>query len=103
MNKLIKEVVNYDFLTDSREVAWHNLKRDGKWTGVMLVKKEDREIFLQCNSSSVKDAEGALKGYVSIYRDITVQKNLEKKLIEEEVQKKQEIVKDIMEAQEKES
>jgi len=102
LDKLIKDVVNYDFLTDSREVAWHNLKRDGNWTGVMLARKGEQEIFLQCNSSSVKDAEGTLKGYVSIYRDITVQKNLEKKLIEEEVQKKREIVKAIMEAQEKE-
>jgi len=102
LNKLIKDVVSYDFVTDSREIAWETLNREGKWTGVMLLKKGDQEIFLQCNSTSVKDPEGHLRGFVSIYRDITVQKNLEKMLVEEEVRKKQEIVKAIMEAQEKE-
>ena len=104
LNKPIKDVVNYDFITDSREVAWQNLKRDGKWKGVMLLKKGDREIFLECSSSSIKDPglEGELRGFVSIYRDITVQKNLEKMLVEEEVRKKREIIKAIMEAQEKE-
>jgi len=102
LNRPIKDVVTYDFITDSREIAWQTLKREGKWTGVMFLKKGEREIFLECSSSSVKDPEGEVRGFVSIYRDITVQKNLEKMLVEEEVRKKQEIVKAIMEAQEKE-
>jgi len=102
LDKPVTELVTYDFLTDSREIAWKALKRDGKWSGVMLLRKGEREIFLECSSSSIKDPEGAPRGYVSIYRDITVQKNLEKMLIEEEVRKKREIIKAIMEAQEKE-
>lgn len=102
LGKSIQDVVSYDFITDSRDVAWKNLKRDGKWNGVMLFKKDGREVFLECNASYVKDSEGEIKGFVSIYRDITVLKNLEKMLIEEEVRKKREIIKAIMEAQEKE-
>ncbi|HVV05356.1 MAG TPA: PAS domain-containing sensor histidine kinase [Puia sp.] len=102
LDKRIQEVVDYDFLIDSREMAWEELRRDGKWKGVMLLKRDDREVFLECSSSCIKGADDQLMGYVSIYRDITLQKNLEKMLVEEEVRKKREIIKAIMEAQEKE-
>jgi PAS domain S-box-containing protein len=102
MDKSIRDVVDYDFLTDSREGAWSELKREGKWKGVMRLKRDDREIFLECSSSYVKGPNDELLGYVSIYRDITLQKNLEKMKVEEEVRKKREIIKAIMEAQEKE-
>jgi len=102
LDKSIQDVVDYDFLTDSRETAWEELKRDGKWKGVMVLKRDERELFLECSSSYIKGPDDQLMGYVSIYRDITLQKNLEKMLVEEEVQKKREIIKAIMEAQEKE-
>ncbi|HEY8967993.1 MAG TPA: PAS domain-containing sensor histidine kinase [Puia sp.] len=102
LDKRIQDVVDYDFLTDSREMAWEELRRDGKWKGVLMLKRDDREIFLECSSSCIKGADDQLMGYVSIYRDITLQKSLEKMLVEEEVRKKREIIKAIMEAQEKE-
>jgi PAS domain S-box-containing protein len=102
LNRRITDVVYYDFLTDSRETAWKALKKEGKWKGVMLLKKDGREIFLECSSSCIRGPEGESVGYVSIYRDVTLQKNLEKMMVEEEVRKKREIVKAIMEAQEKE-
>lgn len=102
LDKRIQDVVDYDFLTDSREMAWEELRRDGRWKGVLVLKRGDREIFLECSSSCIKGPDDQLMGYVSIYRDITLQKNLEKMLVEEEVRKKREIIKAIMEAQEKE-
>ncbi|MBN8853115.1 MAG: hypothetical protein BGO55_13725 [Sphingobacteriales bacterium 50-39] len=102
LDKSIRDVVDYDFLTDSRETAWIELRRDGKWKGVMALKRGDSEIFLECSSSCIKGPDDQLMGYVSIYRDITLQKNLEKMMVEEEVRKKREIIKAIMEAQEKE-
>ncbi|HEY4208271.1 MAG TPA: PAS domain-containing sensor histidine kinase [Puia sp.] len=102
LDKRIQEVVDYDFLAASRETAWVELKRDGKWKGVLLLKRDDEEVFLECSSSCIKDPDDQLTGYVSIYRDVTLQKNLEKMILEEEVRKKREIIKAIMEAQEKE-
>jgi len=102
LDKQIQDVVDYDFLTDSREMAWEELRRDGRWKGVLVLKRGDREIFLECSSGCIKGPDDQLMGYVSIYRDITLQKNLEKMLVEEEVRKKREIIKAIMEAQEKE-
>ena len=102
LDRSIQDVVDYAFLTDDRETAWKELKRDGKWKGIMVLKRGDREIFLECSSSSIKGPDDQLMGYVSIYRDITLQRNLEKMMVEEEVRKKREIIKAIMEAQEKE-
>lgn len=102
LDRTIREVVDYDFLTDSRETAWKELKREGKWKGVMMLKRDDRDLFLECSSSCIKGPDDQLMGYVSIYRDITWQKDLEKMMVEEEVRKKREIIKAIMEAQEKE-
>jgi PAS domain S-box-containing protein len=102
MDKSIKDVVNYDFVTGSREGAWAELKRAGRWKGVMLLKRGDDDIFLECSSSCIKGPNDQLTGYVSIYRDVTLQKNLEKMILDEEVRKKREIIKAIMEAQEKE-
>ncbi|HVU57700.1 MAG TPA: PAS domain-containing sensor histidine kinase [Puia sp.] len=102
LDKPIQDVVDYDFLTDTRAGAWAELKREGKWKGVMVLKRNDQELFLECSSSCIKGPDDELMGYVSIYRDITLQKNLEKLMVEEEAQKKREIIKAIMEAQEKE-
>ena len=99
MDRPIQEVLQYEFRTESRDLAWQKLKETGKWKGVLLHRtNEGKEVYLEVRSSAVKDPDGSTSGFVSIYRDITVQKNLEKMLIEEEQRKKREIIQAIMEA-----
>ena len=99
----VSEVLFHEFMTDSREGAWKKLKKTGNWNGeVVHVGKDGKKLFMEISSTCMKDDRRQIIGYVSICRDITVRKDQEKKLEEEQVEKKREIIKAIMEAQEKE-
>lgn len=65
-------VMTYEFLTESREIAWEKLKREGRWKGELLTQKKDGcKLYLEGNCSSIKDDGGTIIGYIAIFRDIT--------------------------------
>ena len=98
-----EKVLLHEFLTGDRESSCTALKTCGKWKGEVLQHRKDgSELYLEINTSCIKNEAESIIGYVSICRDITGQKNLETFLIGEEKRKKSEIIKAIMEAQEKE-
>ena len=79
--------------------AWEKLRSFGKWKGeVLRTGKDGRTLYLEINTSSIKDQGGKPIGYVSLCRDITDMRRVKEALVAEQ----RELIKAIMEAQEKE-
>lgn len=58
----------------------NSLLRKGAWRGEMLQKRKDgREIYVLASVSAVKDSRGKLIGFVTINRDITEHKEIERR------------------------
>jgi PAS domain S-box-containing protein len=78
------EVLRHEFLTDDRETAWDQLRSRGKWKGeVLLSAGNGKRLFLEINSSSIRDQSGLTIGYVSICRDITEMHGVKEDLLSE--------------------
>ena len=89
----------HEFLTDDQEIACKKLEASGKWKGeVLLTRKDGKKTYLEINCSRVKNHTGTIIGYISICRDITDMRRIKEAMVAE----KSELIKAIIEAQEKE-
>lgn len=72
LNREASSVLNYSFLTDTREIAYEQLKTEGRWKGEVVYRnKEGRLLCLSISSTWMRDQDDRLVGYASIYRDNT--------------------------------
>ncbi len=76
------KVLKHEFLTEDREIAWGRLRAGGKWKGEVLHEHADgRKLYLEVNSSPIRDQHGTAIGYVSICRDITEMRRVKELLV----------------------
>jgi PAS domain S-box-containing protein len=90
-NKLLQSIVKPGFLDD----ALQQLTINNYWTGEINRKtKSGREIVVRSSTTTIKDENGAITGYVSVNMDITEQKKFQQRLkqfnveLEEQVKRK---------------
>lgn len=63
---------------------WNDLKNKGEWSGELWNKRKDGSLYAQWMTlSSLRDDEGQVTGYASIFTDITEKKRVEEKLHED--------------------
>ncbi len=81
VGKQMSEVVNMQFISDSREAAKEHVNKYGIWSGDVFVEQEDgRKLFLHSSVSFLNDENGNRVGLVGINRDITYRKKAEDEL-----------------------
>jgi len=68
------------------KILWDTISSGNSWTGELLNKKKNGELFWELASiSPVKDSDNKITHYIAIKKDITEQKEIEQKLTESEM------------------
>jgi len=93
VGKYSSEVTTYYYLNATPELVREELFKNGLWKGEIIAHKKSGEAFPATVSvGALKDEEGQLSGTVSVIRDITEVKQLEKKLKDLNEQLEQRVV-----------
>jgi PAS domain S-box-containing protein len=81
LGKTIGEIIQYDYIDDSRERAREVLFSCGAWQGEVTYKRKDGALFYIFSSVSLmKDTEGKPYGMVAVNRNITGRKEVDAEL-----------------------
>ncbi|MFN3881963.1 MAG: diguanylate cyclase domain-containing protein [Nitrincola lacisaponensis] len=60
---------------------WHSIQTDGCWSGEVWNRRKDGEVYVEhLTITAVRDAEGCVMHYVSLFSDISLQKKQEIRL-----------------------
>lgn len=79
------DVLFHEFLTDDRDQVLQKLKTEGRWKGeVLYTRKDGKTAYLEINSSSIRDRDGLVIGFVSLSRDITDMYHVKETLVDEQ-------------------
>jgi len=71
---LFRDVIQYDYMDDSREQALQILQQTGKWQGKVIYKRNDEQIFLLLATVTfAHDEENKPVGLIATLKDITAQ------------------------------
>ncbi|MGC8866428.1 MAG: PAS domain S-box protein [Bacteroidales bacterium] len=80
-----QELMDTHFLEMSREEAIGRLRETGTLRVETLQKtRSGKKIFVEVNTHAIRDEKGKITGYISVNRDITQRKEVEKALAESE-------------------
>ena len=81
IGKPLRSIVEYQYINETREDAWHRLDKTANWTGeVYYDRKDGRRIYLHSAISFITNNKGVRIGLVGIHRDITDRRKSEEAL-----------------------
>src|SRR5688572_1911234 len=85
LGRPIGEVVEYEYVDDSRDEAREVLLKSGKWQGEVIYRRKDGALFNIFSSVSLmKDSNGKPYGMVAVNRNITRRKEADAELSRKE-------------------
>lgn len=81
----VTHIIPTEFITDSDEIFVKQLQAKGYWKGEVIQTKQDgSRMYAYASVSPIKNQLNKTIGFVAVNRDITIQKEIEKKLQESE-------------------
>jgi PAS domain S-box-containing protein len=76
-----REILRSEFIDTDRETVLKMLAEHGRWKGEsVLYRKDGSQVMMEASTITLRDANGLITGYVSVYRDITERKQAEERL-----------------------
>ena len=81
LGRSAREILKSEFINADRETTIRTLETTGKWQGEALqYRKDGTQVISEIHSIALHDANGSVKGYVSVNRNITERKQAEEAL-----------------------
>lgn len=100
---LFKDVILYDYITDSREEALQILQQTGNWQGkVVFARKDKQPIYLLATVTFARDENNQAVGLIATLKDITAEEITVESVRQYRLQQQKEINRIMIRTQENE-
>jgi len=100
---LFKDVIQYEYITDSREEALQILQQTGNWQGkVVFIRKNNQPVYLLATVTFARDENNKPAGLIATLKDITAEETTVESVRQYRLQQQKEINQIMIRTQENE-